>query len=50
MRWWVQWQNWANVVLGLWLLVAPAVLGTITTEGANPWNSWVVGVAIAVIQ
>ena len=50
MRRWVQWQNWTNVVLGLWLLVAPAVLGTITTEGASPWNSWALGVAIAVIQ
>jgi hypothetical protein len=42
-----QWQDAVNVVLGLWLIVSPWVLGyaMLTTPA---WNAYVVGVVIAV--
>ncbi len=45
---WVQWQNWTNVVLGLWLLISPVVLGIIA-NGAPDWNAWALGVFIVVV-
>lgn len=38
------WQDWANLGLGLWLLVSPWPLGV---EGAAAWNSWIMGVLVA---
>jgi hypothetical protein len=42
-----QWQDAANLVLGLWLLVSPWVLGYMA-ESWPAWNAHVVGVIIAV--
>jgi hypothetical protein len=42
-----QWKDAVNLVLGLWLIVSPGVLG-FATEPTPIWNAWVVGVVIAV--
>lgn len=42
-----QWQDAANLLLGLWLLVSPWVLGY-TGEATPAWNAHTVGVIIAV--
>ena len=42
------WLSWVNVVLGLWLIVAPFALG-FTTLSLTLWNSVLVGVVIAVL-
>jgi hypothetical protein len=40
-----RWQDWTNLVLGLWLFVSPWALGF--TDMAMPtWNAYVMGVAI----
>ncbi|MFZ5461980.1 MAG: SPW repeat protein [Pseudomonadota bacterium] len=40
-----RWQDWTNLVLGLWLFVSPWVLGF--TDMAMPaWNAYLMGVAI----
>ncbi len=41
------WQDIVNVVLGIWLIAAPAVLGYVSSSAAAT-NAWVVGVIIAV--
>ncbi|HEX9461130.1 MAG TPA: SPW repeat protein, partial [Alphaproteobacteria bacterium] len=42
-----QWQDSANFVLGIWLIVSPWVLGY-ATETYSARNAWAVGVIIAV--
>lgn len=42
------WQDSINVLLGLWLVAAPWVLGY-TAETYAAWNAWGVGVAIAIV-
>lgn len=56
-----KWTAGLNVLLGLWLVVAPFVWDAVVAEGiwadgvlggelaANPWNDVIVGVAIAVL-
>jgi hypothetical protein len=42
-----QWQDAVNVVLGLWLIVSPWVLGY-AMQTTPAWNAYVLGVIIAV--
>jgi len=44
-----KWQDWTNLVLGLWVFIAPWVLQQSATAGNSAmWNLWIVGVAVAV--
>jgi SPW repeat len=47
MKAWTRWQDWASLVLGVLLFIAPWVFGT-ATNGASSWDVWIVG-AIGVI-
>lgn len=41
------WQEWVNVILGVWLLIAPWVMGFASTEtSAALWNHVAVGLAV----
>jgi len=43
-----RWQDWMNLILGLWMIASPWILGF---EGAaNPvvWSAWILGAAIVV--
>lgn len=40
------WEEWINLVLGVWLVIAPFVLGYSTMDGAT-WNHIIVGLLIA---
>ncbi|HBY99293.1 MAG TPA: hypothetical protein DEP84_36035 [Chloroflexi bacterium] len=40
------WLSWSNVVLGLWLIAAPFVLGSASVTAAL-WNDIIVGVIVA---
>jgi hypothetical protein len=42
-----QWQDGLNLLLGLWLIISPWVLGYATLQNAT-WNSWIPGVIMAV--
>lgn len=42
------WLSWVNVVLGLWLIVAPFVLGYSGTAAAM-WNEVIIGIAVAIL-
>jgi multisubunit Na+/H+ antiporter MnhE subunit len=48
MKAWIRWQDWTNVVLGAWLVVAPWALGT-TSDDASSWNAWIVGSLVALV-
>ncbi|MGE0079985.1 MAG: SPW repeat protein [Thiohalomonadaceae bacterium] len=41
------WQDWVNLVLGVWLFVAP-FFGIGATSEAAVWNSYLAGIAIVV--
>jgi len=43
-----RWQDWLLLIGGIWLFVAPWVLGT-SSDLASSWNAWIVGVAVAAI-
>jgi hypothetical protein len=39
--------SWANVILGIWMIISPFALGVMTT--AILWNNIILGIVIAVI-
>lgn len=43
------WQGWVNLILGLWLIISPWVLGFSTVAGAM-WNSLIVGIVVAILS
>ncbi len=54
----MKWQDWTNVVFGLWVFASPWVLqhpmitGTAAGERAASgvmWNLWIVGIAVAIL-
>ncbi|MFZ5589994.1 MAG: SPW repeat domain-containing protein [Pseudomonadota bacterium] len=44
-----RWQDWINLILGLWLLVAP-FLGVGLHADAAAWNSYIFGAIIALLS
>lgn len=51
---WHRWQDWVNLILGVWLFVAPWIWGTGTAGMSalkmhSEWDSWIVGVIIVVM-
>ena len=42
-----RWQDWVNMLLGLWLFVSPWAMGYASHEAAA-WNAYVLGTAIVV--
>lgn len=43
-----KWEEWVNVVLGIWVIIAPFVLGFSTESGAM-WNHLIVGVLVLIV-
>ena len=43
------WEEWTNLILGLWLIIAPWALG-FSTHALATWNLVVVGVVVAVLS
>src|ERR1051326_5016395 len=39
--------SWANVILGIWLIISPFALGAMTT--AILWNNIILGIVIAIV-
>lgn len=43
------WEEWANLILGVWLILSPWILGYAAEKGLL-WNSIIVGLAITVLS
>lgn len=43
-----RWQDWVMLVLGLWLILSPFVLGYPDYTGIAAMNSYILGIAVAV--
>jgi hypothetical protein len=49
------WQDWLNLILGVWLFFSPWILAFASPSGngiamAASWNAWVLGVAVFVVS
>lgn len=45
-----RWQDWINLLLGIWLFISPWVVGFEGSQMAASWNAWILGVAIVVFS
>ena len=43
-----KWQDWANLVLGLWLVLSPLILGFSGTSSAT-WNAVILGLLVGLL-
>ena len=43
-----RWQDWGNVLLGLWMIVSPWALGFAGGDGPAAWSAWALGAAIVI--
>jgi hypothetical protein len=43
------WQEWINLLLGIWIFVAPWALGFVTGLAAASWDHWCVGALIFIL-
>jgi hypothetical protein len=44
-----RWQDWVNLILGVWLFFSPFVLIYSTgVDGAAAWNSYIIGIGVVV--
>jgi hypothetical protein len=43
-----QWEEWVNLILGLWVLISPWVLGFANNVNAR-WTHVVIGIAVAAL-
>jgi chaperone required for assembly of F1-ATPase len=43
-----RWQDWVNVILGVWMVVSPWILGFAADQNVAAQTAWVLGVAIIV--
>jgi hypothetical protein len=46
MRSWTSWQDWTDLVLGIWLFLSPWFVGG---GGSFTWNAWLLGAASVVV-
>ena len=43
------WQDWGNLVLGLWIFASPWILQLTTANNTVTWNLYIVGIAVAAL-
>ena len=48
MKRWQRWQDWTNVVAGVWIFITPWLFGY-TSEAAAAWNAWILGILVTVV-
>ena len=45
-----RWQDWINLILGVWLFLSPWLLAYTGASMAASWNAWILGVALVVFS
>jgi len=48
MKPWQRWQDWTNVVAGIWIFATPWMFGYASNATAA-WNAWTLGVLVTVV-
>lgn len=46
---WKRWQDWAAVVIGVLLFIAPFVFGAMAVMTAAAWTAWIGGVLLVIV-
>src|SRR3984957_17998460 len=44
-----EWQEGGPILLGVWILISPMVLGFAPSQRDVTWNSWVIGVVLLIV-
>src|SRR3982074_239285 len=44
-----EWQEGVTILLGVWILISPMVLGFAPVQRDVTWNSWVIGVVLLIV-
>ncbi|MEA3159658.1 MAG: hypothetical protein QOD95_1206 [Gammaproteobacteria bacterium] len=44
-----EWQEGVTILLGVWILISPMVLGFAPSQRDVTWNSWVIGVVLLIV-
>lgn len=44
-----RWQDWVNLLLGLWVLISPVQLGFAPGQPEATWNAWVTGTGMIIV-
>jgi len=42
------WEEWVNLIIGIWLVISPFVLGFYRAESGAAWNQVILGVLIGI--
>jgi len=45
-----RWQDWLNLLIGVWLFISPWAIGFAGTDMTAAWNAWTFGVATVVFS
>lgn len=45
-----RWQDWVNLVLGIWLFFSPFIVGFASTHNGIAWNCYIFGVCVFVVS
>jgi hypothetical protein len=45
-----RWQDWVNLLLGIWLFLSPWLVGYVSASMPAAWNAWILGVALVVFS
>lgn len=45
-----RWQDWVNLLLGIWLFISPWVVGYVANDPGASRNAWILGVAIVIFS
>jgi hypothetical protein len=45
-----RWQDWLNLLIGIWLFISPWVMGFVGSNAGADWNAWILGAAIVVFS
>ncbi|HLD21871.1 MAG TPA: SPW repeat protein [Patescibacteria group bacterium] len=45
----ITWPSWVNVVIGLWLIISPFVLGYSLLSNVALWNNIIVGILVVIL-
>ncbi|HZQ61455.1 MAG TPA: SPW repeat protein [Casimicrobiaceae bacterium] len=43
-----RWQDWVNLILGVWLFLSTWIMGYADAGSAAAWNAWILGVGVFV--
>lgn len=47
---WHRWQDWVNLILGIWLVISPWAMNTAMGATGADWNLWIIGIVVVMMS